>query len=84
MSQKFVNLFVVLRFINFSHGLMKVQFIICSPKISLDGIDFSFSVCWNLEIDFFKMNDSMFRFDELSVEVIFIHDSEQNLNSEVR
>lgn len=68
----------------FPKRLMKHELFIHSEEISFNCVDFCFSVGWDLQVDFFKMNHTVLGFNELSVEVIFAHDSEQNLNSEIR
>ena len=63
---------------------MELEFVISPQKIAFDRVYLCFSVDWNLQFDFFKFNDTVFRLDKLSVEVIFIHDPKQNMYSEVR
>ena len=82
--QKHLELFIVFRFMNFPQRLMKLQLIVSSQKVAFNSVDFCLSIGWNFEIDFFKVNNSVLRFDKLSVQIIFIHDSEENLHSEVR
>ena len=62
---------------------MKVEFFIGSEKVAFDGVDLCFSIGRYFQIDLFKMNDAVFWFDELSVEVGFGHNSEKNVDTKI-
>ena len=62
---------------------MKVEFFIGPEQVALDGVDLCFSVGRYFKINLFKMNDTVFWFDELSIEISFGHNSEKNVDTKI-
>ena len=63
---------------------MKVEFFISPEKVAFDGVNLCFSIGRYFKIDLFKMNDAVFWFDELSIEIGFGHNSEKNVDTKIR
>lgn len=62
---------------------MEVELIIGPQEQALDGTNLSLSIGGDLQVDFLKPNNSMLRFDDLSIEVFLAHDSEEYIDSKI-
>jgi hypothetical protein len=63
--------------------LVEVELIVGTPEEALDRTNLCLSVSGDLQVHFLKPNHCMFRFNQLSIEVILPHDAEEYIHSKI-
>ena len=62
---------------------MEIELIIGANQVTFNGVYLCLAVSGYFQVNFFKTDDRVFRLNELAVEVILVHDSEEYVNSKV-